>query len=311
MKVGFIGLGHMGTGMAANLLKAGHEVTVYNRTRARAEPLVALGAKIASAPSEACGGDAVITMLANDDAVESVVFGAQGLLASLAKGAIHISSSTISVALSERLTKAHAKAGQRYVAAPVFGRPDVAAAGELYVVAAGASDALKDAAPLFEAIAIKTFVFSETPSAANLIKLSGNFLSASVIESLGEAMALVAKAGIDRHRYVEFLTSTLFAAPVYKTYGRLIADGKFEPAAFAAPLGSKDIRLALAAADQLRVPMPLCSLLHDRFLTLLANGGDKLDWSAIGQLAARDAGEVQKAESREFLASTYPVSSAV
>ena len=294
MKVGFIGLGHMGAGMAANLIKAGHEVTVYNRTRTRAEPLAAQGAKIASAPAEACGGDAVITMLANDDAVESVVFGDQGILASLAKGAIHISSSTISVTLSERLTKAHAKAGQRFVAAPVFGRPDVAAAGELYVVAAGAPDALKDAAPLFEAIAQRTFMFSETPSAANLIKLSGNFLSASVIESLGEAMALVAKAGIDRHQYLEFLTSTLFAAPIYKTYGGLIADGKFEPAAFAAPLGEKDIRLALAAAEQLRVPMPLASLLHDRFLRLLANGGDKLDWSAIGQLAAKDAGEVRK-----------------
>ena len=241
MKVGFIGLGHMGAGMAANLLKAGHEVTVYNRTRTRAEPLAAQGAKIASAPAEACGGDAVITMLANDDAVESVVFGDQGILASLAKGAIHISSSTISVTLSERLTKAHAKNGRRFVAAPVFGRPDVAATGELYVVAAGASDALKDAAPLFEAIAQRTFIFSETPSAANLVKLSGNFLSASVIESLGEAMALVAKAGIDRHQYLEFLTSTLFAAPIYKTYGGLIADGKFEPAAFAAPLGEKDI----------------------------------------------------------------------
>ena len=294
MKVGFIGLGHMGTGMAANLLKAGHEVTVYNRTRTRAEPLAAQGAKIASAPSEACGGDAVITMLANDEAVESVVFGDQGILASLAKSAIHISSSTISVAFSERLTEAHAQAGQRFVAAPVFGRPDAAAAGQLYVVAAGASDALKDAAPLFEAIAQRTFIFSETPSAANLIKLSGNFLSASVIESLGEAMALVAKAGIDRHQYLEFLTSTLFAAPIYKTYGGLIADGKFEPAAFAAPLGEKDIRLALAAAEQLRVPMPLAGLLHDRFLRLLANGGDKLDWSAIGQLAAKDAGEVRK-----------------
>jgi hypothetical protein len=156
MKVGFIGLGHMGAGMAANLLKAGHEVAVYNRTRTRAEPLAAQGAKIASAPSEACGGDAVITMLANDDAVESVVFGDQGILASLAKGAIHISSSTISVTLSERLTKAHAKAGQRFVAAPVFGRPDVAAAGQLYIVAAGEPDALQDAAPLFDAIAQRT-----------------------------------------------------------------------------------------------------------------------------------------------------------
>jgi 3-hydroxyisobutyrate dehydrogenase-like beta-hydroxyacid dehydrogenase len=294
MKVGFIGLGHMGAGMAANLLKAGHEVTVYNRTRARAEPLAALGATIASAPSEACGGDVVMTMLANDDAVESVVFSDRGVLAGLAKGAIHISSSTISVALSERLTEAHSKAGQRYIAAPVFGRPDVAAAGQLFVVAAGPPEALDAAAPLFDAIAQRAFIVSETPNAANLVKLSGNFLIASVIESLGEAMALVGKAGIDRRQYLEFLTSTLFSAPIYKTYGGLIVEGKFEPAAFAAPLGEKDIRLALAAAEDLRVPMPLGSLLHDRFLTLLANGGDKLDWSAIGQLAARDAGEVGK-----------------
>ena len=146
----------------------------------------------------------------------------------------------------------HAKAGQRFVAAPVFGRPDVAAAGELYVVAAGASDALKDAAPLFEAIAQRTFIFSKTPSAANLVKLSGNFLIASVIETLGEAVALVAKAGIDRHQYLEFLTSTLFTAPVYKTYGRLIVDGKFEPAAFAAPLGEKASRSSLTASRRVR-----------------------------------------------------------
>jgi 3-hydroxyisobutyrate dehydrogenase-like beta-hydroxyacid dehydrogenase len=191
-----------------------------------------------------------------------------------------------------RWEAAHTKAGQRFVAAPVFGRPDVAAAGQLFVVAAGASDAVKSAAPLFDAIGKRTFVVSETPKAANLVKLSGNFLSASVIESLGEAMALVAKGGVDRRQYLDILTSTLFGAPVYKTYGGLIADGKFEPAGFAAPLGQKDIRLTLAAAEDLRVPMPIASLLRDRFLTLMAHGGDKLDWSAIGQLAAKDAGEV-------------------
>jgi 3-hydroxyisobutyrate dehydrogenase-like beta-hydroxyacid dehydrogenase len=178
------------------------------------------------------------------------------------------------------------------VAAPVFGRPDVAAAGQLFVVAGGAPDAVKSAAPLFDAIGERTFVISEKPKAANLVKLSGNFLSASVIESLGEAMALVAKGGVDRRQYLDILTSTLFGAPVYKTYGGLIADGIFEPAGFAAPLGQKDIRLTLAAAEDLRVPMPLASLLRDRFLTLMAHGGDKLDWSAIGQLAAKDAGEV-------------------
>ena len=293
MKVGFIGLGHMGAGMAANLVKAGHDVTVYNRTRRKVEALVAQGAKAASSVSDACTGDAVITMLADDDAVESVVFSGGGVIGSLPAAAIHISSSTISVALSERLEAAHAKAGQRFVAAPVLGRPDVAAAGQLFVVAAGAPNAVKAAAPLFDAIGKRTFVVSETPKAANLVKLSGNFLLASVIESLGEAMALMGKAGIDRRQYLDILTSTLFDVPVYKTYGGLIADGQFEPAGFAAPLGHKDIRLTLAAAEDLRVPLPLASLLHDRFLALLAHGGDKLDWSAIGRLAAKDAGEVE------------------
>ncbi len=293
MQIGFIGLGQMGSGMVANLLRAGQAVTVYNRTRAKAEPLAAHGAKIADTPAAASKGDAVLTMLANDAAVEDVVFGPQGAIAGLAKGALHISCSTISVALSKRLAKAHAEAGQRYVAATVFGRPDAAAAAKLFAVAAGAPDAVKTAMPLLEAVAQKIFVVSEEPEASNLVKLSGNFLIASVIEALGEAMALVGKGGIDKHAYLEILTSTLFGAPVYKTYGALIADARFEPAGFAAPLGLKDIRLALAAGDDLRVPMPLASLLRDRFLTLLAQGGDKLDWSAIGGLAAKDAGSAQ------------------
>jgi 3-hydroxyisobutyrate dehydrogenase-like beta-hydroxyacid dehydrogenase len=144
--------------------------------------------------------------------------------------------------------------------------------------------------PLLQAISQKTFVVSDTPMAASLVKLSGNFLIASVIESLGEALALVSKAGVDQHRYIEILTSTLFDAPVYKTYGGLVASGRFEPAGFAAPLGHKDIRLLLAAAQDLRVPMPLASLLNDRFLALFARGNDQLDWSAIGRLPAIDAG---------------------
>ena len=292
MNVGIIGLGQMGAEMAANLLKAGHEVTVYNRTPTKVEPLVAQGAKAAAGIADACRGDAVITMLANDEAVEGVVLGDAGVIASLPAGAIHVSSSTISVALAERLAAAHGKAGQRYVAAPVFGRPDVAAAGQLFVIAAGEPAAVDAVAPLFEAIGQKTFVVSEMPQMANLVKLSGNFLIAAVMESLGEAMALVGKAGIGGRQYLDILTSTLFGAPIYSTYGGLIADGTFEPADFAAPLGFKDIRLALAAAEDLRVPMPLASLLRDRFLTLLAHGGDHLDWSAIGQLAAKDAAVV-------------------
>jgi 3-hydroxyisobutyrate dehydrogenase-like beta-hydroxyacid dehydrogenase len=213
-----------------------------------------------------------------------------GIVDSLAAGALHISSSTISVALSEHLTHAHAHAGQRFVAGPVLGRPDVAAAGRLFVIAAGERRAVNAALPLFDAIGHKTFVVSEDPKAANLVKLSANFLMASVIESLGEAMTLVAKGGVDRQQYLELLIATLFGAPVYATYGPLIATDKFSPPGFAAPLGQKDIRLLLAAAENLRVPLPLASLLRDRFLTLLAHGGETLDWSAIGSLAARDAG---------------------
>jgi 3-hydroxyisobutyrate dehydrogenase-like beta-hydroxyacid dehydrogenase len=188
------------------------------------------------------------------------------------------------------LAAAHGQAGQRYLSAPVFGRPDAAAAAKLFVVAAGAADALGDAAPLFEAIGQRTFILGDTPVNANLVKLSGNFLIASVIEALGEAFALVTKGGVDAHAYLDLLTSTLFAAPVYKTYGGLIAEKKFEPAGFAAPLGQKDIRLTLAAADSLGVAMPVASLLRDRFLTLIAQGGSHLDWSAVGGMAARDAG---------------------
>ncbi|MGY5778966.1 NAD(P)-dependent oxidoreductase [Rhizobium sp. LEGMi135b] len=290
MKVGFIGLGQMGSAMAVNLIKAGHEVTVYNRSRDKAEALAGEGAKVAGTVADACGGDAVFTMLAHDDALSAIVHGDGGILASLGKGAVHISASTISVAVSERLTKEHAAAGQRFVAAPVFGRPEAAAAAKLFVVAAGAPNAIQSVTPLFDAIGQRTFVVGEEPKAANLVKLSGNFLIAAVIESLGEAMALVEKGGVDRHAYLELLTSTLFSAPVYKTYGGLIADRKFQPAGFTAPLGQKDIRLALAAGEALNVPLPLASLLRDRFLTLLAHGGEELDWSAIGALAAKDAG---------------------
>jgi len=289
MKTGFIGLGQMGSGIAANLINAGHDVTVYNRTAAKAEALVKQGAKLAQNVAEACQGDAVFTMLANDDALIAVTYGDGGILANLPKGTIHISSSTISVALSEKLAADHEAAGQNYVSAPVFGRPAAAAAAQLFIVAAGNPDVVKIAMPLLDAIGQKTFVISESPKAANLVKLSGNFLIAAVIESLGEAIALVSKGGVDKHQYLDILTSTLFSAPVYKTYGDLIANEKFEPAGFAAPLGAKDIRLALAAAEELRVTLPLASLLRDRFITLLAHGGDNLDWSAIGGLAAKDA----------------------
>jgi 3-hydroxyisobutyrate dehydrogenase-like beta-hydroxyacid dehydrogenase len=290
MNIGFIGLGRMGAGMAGNLLKAGHHVAVYNRTPSRAHSLIAQGAQAAASVSEACRGDAVVTMLANDQAVEEVVCGPDGVIASMKVGTVHVSCSTISIALSRRLDDAHADARQHFVAAPVFGRPDAAAAGTLFVVTAGNPEAVAMVMPVLQAVGQRTFVIADVPEAANLVKLSGNFLIASVIEALGEALALISKGGVDQHQYIELLTSTLFGAPVYKTYGNMIAGGKFEPAGFAAPLGHKDIQLALAAAEELRVPLPLANLLHDRFLTLFAYGGERLDWSAIGELAALDAG---------------------
>ena len=290
MKIGFIGLGRMGLSMATSLVSAGHDLTVFNRSPGRSASLVVLGAHEAVHLAEACGGSAVISMLANDEAATDITLAKGGIIDYLPKGAIHVSMSTISVELSKRLTLAHAKAGQRYVAAPVFGRPDMAAAAKLFIVAAGDPAAVDACQPLFGALGQKTTVIGTEPSAANLVKLSGNFLLASAIEALGEAVALVGKAGIDPCAYIGFLTSTVFNVPAYKTYGALIAQRKFEPAAFAAPLGYKDIRLTLAAAENLRVPMPLGSLLHDRFLRLLAQGGENLDWSAIGGLAFQDAG---------------------
>jgi 3-hydroxyisobutyrate dehydrogenase-like beta-hydroxyacid dehydrogenase len=290
MDIGFIGLGKMGRGMAANLMKAGHRVTVYNRSPGRAEALVRQGATAAGSVAEASDADVVFTMLSDDRAVEAVAFGENGIVASLASGATHVSSSTISVALSERLAAAHTEAGQRYAAAPVFGRPEAASAAKLFVIAAGNPRVLEPLHPLFDAIGQRTFVVSDQPHTANLVKLSGNFLLASAIEAVSEAVALVAKAGVDRQQYVDIVTSTLFAAPAYQVYGGLIARQEFEPAGFAATLGLKDVRLVLAAAEQLQVPLPVASLLRDRLLTLVATGGGNLDWSALAALADRDAG---------------------
>jgi 3-hydroxyisobutyrate dehydrogenase-like beta-hydroxyacid dehydrogenase len=291
MKIGFIGLGHMGSSMAANLVKAGHDVTVFNRSAEKRRALLKLGAHEAGTVADACHGEVTITMLADDAAAADVALAKHGIVESLAHGAIHVSMSTISVALSKQLSEAHARAGQRFVAAPVFGRPDMAAAAKLFIIAAGEPAAIEACQPLFGVLGQKTISISAEPEAANLVKLSGNYLLASVIEALGEAIALVGKAGIDRGAYVDLLTSTIFPAPAYKIYGGLIAEGRFQPAAFAAPLGFKDIRLTLAAAESLRVPMPLASMLHDRFLRLIAQGGEDLDWAAIGGLAAEDAGE--------------------
>jgi 3-hydroxyisobutyrate dehydrogenase-like beta-hydroxyacid dehydrogenase len=305
MNIAFIGLGNMGSAMATNLLKAGHTLSVYNRTRARADELKPLGARVASTPGEAAAGaEVAITMLADDHALESVVFGRTetgsgnekgtagraNLLDSLPSNAIHVSMSTISVALSRRLTTAHAERKQHYVSAPVFGRPEAAAAAKLFIVAAGPAAQIERCRPLFDAMGQKTFVAGDDASGANLMKLAGNFLITAVIEGLAESFALVRKAGLDANLFHEILTSSLFNAPIYKTYGALINSQKFEPAGFKLPLGLKDNRLLLAAAEENSVPMPMASLIRDRFLAALGQGMGELDWSAISKLSAKDAG---------------------
>jgi 3-hydroxyisobutyrate dehydrogenase-like beta-hydroxyacid dehydrogenase len=290
MQVGLIGLGNMGSGIAKSLLRAGHRVTVFNRTRARAEKLRSDGADVAGSIADACRGEAVLTMLADDAAVEATAMGPGGILQSLPEGGIHVSLSTISVVLGDKLTGEHERAGQTFVAAPVFGRPEAAESGKLAVVAAGPREAVERCKPLFEALGPKLLVIGEQPSKANVVKLTGNFLIATVLESLSEAVAFARKSEIDPAALMDFLTSTLFTAPVYKTYGGLIVDGNHEQVGFALPLGLKDIRLVLQAAEARSVPMPIASVLRDRFVTAMARGNQDKDWSVLGRVAAEDSG---------------------
>jgi len=290
MDAGLIGLGGMGTGLAKSLLRAGHRVTVFNRTRSRAEALQANGAIVGATVAETCRSGIVLTMVADDSALESQVFGDGGILASLPRGGVHISCSTISVALSDRLTAAHSGAGQEFVSCPVFGRPEAAEAGRLAVVAAGPAQVVNRCKPLFESFGPKLLVVGEKPSLANVVKLSGNFLIASVLESLSEALAFARKSGVDPAVLTDFLTSTLFDAPVYKIYGGLIVAGNYDNVGFALPLGLKDIRLVMQAAESQSVPMPIASVIRDRFLTAMARGNANKDWSALGLIAMEDAG---------------------
>lgn len=290
MKLGFVGLGNMGMAMARNLLRAGHEVTVYNRSAAKGEQLRAEGAKVAGSPAEACQGEAVITMLADDHAVEEVLFGREGILAAGNPGLIHVSMSTISTALSKRMAEVHPREGQKYLAAPVFGRPDAAAAAKLVIVAAGPADAVERCRPALDAMGQKIFEVGAEPEKANLIKLSGNFMLASMLETLAEAFAVLRKSGVDPLQFLEIVNGNLFRSPVYENYGKLEASGKFEPAGFKLRLGLKDVKLGLAAAEEATVAMPLASLLRDRFLIGVARGHGDLDWSALAKVAAEDAG---------------------
>jgi 3-hydroxyisobutyrate dehydrogenase-like beta-hydroxyacid dehydrogenase len=290
MRMAFAGLGRMGTPMAANLVRAGHAVAVYNRSAGRAAGLETLGAIVTASPAAAAAGaELAVTMLADDAAVEQVVLGADGLLGALPRGAAHVSMSTISVALSRRLAAAHADAGQRYVAAPVFGRPEAAAAAKLWIVAGGEEAAVAACRPAFDALGQGVIVAGSEPEAANAVKLAGNFLLASTIEALAEAQTLARAWGVDPGTFMAVINA-LFRSPVVESYGGAIAARRFEPAGFALALGLKDVRLTLAAADARSVPMPFASCLHDRFLAAAGRGMGGIDWSGIARLAAEDAG---------------------
>jgi 3-hydroxyisobutyrate dehydrogenase-like beta-hydroxyacid dehydrogenase len=292
MKIGFVGLGSMGAAIAKNLIESGHEVHVFNRSPARAEPLRKAGASVAASPAEAAqSAEVVFTMVADDAAHASVTFGDAGIAAELKRGALHISMSTISVACAQDNAARYREAGLGFVSAPVFGRPDAAAARKLFIMAAGADEHLEVAVPLLEQLGQSVGIVGSDASQANLVKLIGNFMLSVIIETLGEACAVAGKAGIDPMHLVELLTSTNFNAPPYKIYGSMIASQRFQPAGFSFPLGQKDNRLMLAAAEALGVPLPLASLVHDRLLSLRSQGiGAEHDWSALALCAMSDAG---------------------
>jgi 3-hydroxyisobutyrate dehydrogenase-like beta-hydroxyacid dehydrogenase len=289
MKVGVIGLGAMGSGLAESLLRAGHEVVVWNRSKPPLELLRTAGAHAADTPAEVFAADAVVTMLANDEAVREVILDG-GLLKCANGGTVHVMSATISVALAKELEKVHARERVALVCAPVLGRPDVAVKGELNVLAAGNGAALATVQPVLHAIGRKTWTFGEEPHKANVAKLSANFMIAATIELLAEVFAFTEKSGLDPKVFFEMATNTLFAAPVFRTYGGLILERNFEPAKFKLTLGLKDVRLALAAGEAVEVPLPFASVLRDNFLDAIANGAADKDWAAISQVSFRHSG---------------------
>jgi 3-hydroxyisobutyrate dehydrogenase-like beta-hydroxyacid dehydrogenase len=288
--IGVIGLGGMGGGMAGRLLETGHKVTVFNRTASAAAPFVARGAILAASPGAAAAGGLVITMVANDAALEQLAAGTDGILAALPKGGVHISMSTISPALARSLAERHTAAGSHFVAAPVFGRPDAAASGKLGILTSGAAEAKARVRPILEALSQGIEDLGESPEAAPTGKIAGNFLIGAATEAMGEAFALLAKTGVDARAWHKMLTSGLFTGPIYTNYGRNILDRKFSPPGFKLSLGAKDIGLVLAAGQEYAVPMPFASVLRDRHLASIAQGRGDLDWASLAINAAQDAG---------------------
>ncbi|HEY0198952.1 MAG TPA: NAD(P)-dependent oxidoreductase [Rhodanobacter sp.] len=288
MKVGFIGLGSMGAAMASNLVAAGHTLTVWNRSEAATVPLASLGAKVARSADRAVQGEVLCSMLANDQAVREVILDS-GLLDAMDRGTVHVNHATISVALAKELVEEHAKRGIEYVAAPVFGRPDVAAAAKLNILVAGKAAAIDRVRPLLDAMGSRLWPLGDAPERANVAKIAGNFMLAAAIESMAEATALTRAYGVGAADFLEVMTSTLFASPAYQGYGKLIAEQRFKPAGFALPLGYKDVGLALTAGEAARVPLPFAGVLRDSLLEAMGAGDLDLDWSALALVAARRA----------------------
>jgi 3-hydroxyisobutyrate dehydrogenase-like beta-hydroxyacid dehydrogenase len=290
-QIGFIGLGNMGQPMARNLLNAGFALRVYNRNASKAEPLVAQGTQQVFKPSDVVEpGGIVITMVANDSALESVVLGEDGFLERLGPNGIHLSMSTVSPATARKLADLHAKHGSIYLAAPVFGRPEAAAARKLWICLSGAQPGKERVQPILNVLGQGVFDFGEDPGAANVVKLAGNFLIASAMEAMAEALTLAEKNGIERSKVIDMLGQTSFACPIYQIYGKVLAEEHYTPAGFLLSLGFKDVNLVLQTAESATMPMPFASLLHDRFLTAIAKGRGDMDWSALALGVSEDAG---------------------
>jgi 3-hydroxyisobutyrate dehydrogenase-like beta-hydroxyacid dehydrogenase len=287
-RVGVVGLGHMGHAFAVNLVEDGYQVLAYDRDAKRAAALT--GARPAAGFADLGACNVVLTSLPDDDALAAVALGDDGLVRVLAPGAVHISTSTVSPDISRRVAEEHARHRQDYVAAPVLGNPDFARERKLFVLAGGARSAVEKVRPLLERLGQRLFVIGEDAASANLMKLAANALTATTLECMGEVLALLRKGGIDRHLAYDVLTNSLFDSRVHKTYGGKIVDERYTPPGFAVRLATKDLRLALAAAEKSQVPMPAASLVHDHLVELAARGWAELDWSALGLLAAVDAG---------------------
>jgi 3-hydroxyisobutyrate dehydrogenase-like beta-hydroxyacid dehydrogenase len=289
MKIGFVGLGRMGGNIAANLLKAGHTVTVWNRSPAPVQALVAKGALTAATPQDAMQGDAVFSMLSNDAVMREVGF-AGPLLDRAAKGLIHVNLATISAALARELQAAHAKAGLAYISAPVFGRPEMAAAAQLVLVAGGDAAAIATMQPVLDQIGSRTVPVGDAAEKANLFKIAGNFMIASEMQATGEAFALLRKGGVDPALFHDVLAGRLFTGAVFKNYGQMVLDRQYEPAGFALTLGLKDVNLARAAAEGLGMTLPTADLLKTNYDEAVRWGWQDKDWSAIGEVSAKKAG---------------------